>query len=435
MKMNCVKARQAGVKVQKAYEWKRLRGGILCWSGARSASSAARWTVDTVVNLEEYPMKDLKSANARNVIDGLRQALLADGYCVMRRFLRTEAVDAAVAEVRARESTCFVHSRRVNMWSENPSQHRSLPQMALRRMSSIDSYGVVARDELYEHGSLLSLYSSPAFAAFAANITGHEKLHALGDELAGCSGEILCDGQSRAWQFAQAPVVAIAMLQRPLTGGLALGFRNVDVVLDAEGGVVAAAESDEEGSSTAVEAVRTILQAAEIEHEAAEMGLPMSWRQIMEDMDPEAGAVYHKTGPLSVQSLALSEGDVLLMQASRSVLRFSQILGERPLVTATFCFEESAGRQLAGNERKRLYGRKKAGTSPPASSTFSHSYRPLSGGDGGAATQGEYVAVVSEGHDGLVRELVRSTPSPRLACSCMGVHGRGGDGCAFCAGA
>ena len=92
------------MKVQKAYEWKRLRGGILCWSGARSASSAARWTVDTVVNLEEYPMKDLKSANARNVIDGLRQALLADGYCVMRRFLRTEAVDAAVAEVRARES-------------------------------------------------------------------------------------------------------------------------------------------------------------------------------------------------------------------------------------------------------------------------------------------------------------------------------------------
>ena len=421
--------RSAGTRLVST--WRGSRGCV-----ARShRSSAARWAVDTVVNLEEFPLNALESADAHRVADGCREKLRADGYCVMRRFLRTEAVAAALAEVRAREGACFVHSRRVNMWGESPHQHGDRPLMALRRMSSIDSYGVVARDELCEHGALRTLYSSPAFAAFAASIAGHDQLHAWGDELAGCSGEILRDGQSRAWRFAQAPVVAVAVLQRPETGGLALGFRNVDLVLDAEGDVEAAADTHEMGTHAAAEALRTILHAAEIEHEAGEMGVPMSWRQIMEDMDPEAGAIYHKNGPLSVQALGLEEGDLLLMQASRSVLRFSQVLGERPLVTATFCFDSDAGTRLTGNERKRLYGRKKPGVSPPASSTFAHCYRPLTLGDarqraGGGGTQvcelgldaSQYIAVVSERSEGQqnVRELVRVV----LAFFCMVRMGR-----------
>ena len=35
-------------------------------------------------------------------------------------------------------------------------------------------------------------------------------------------------------------------------------------------------------------------QAADVENEAASSGLAMTWREIMEEMDPEAGAVYHK---------------------------------------------------------------------------------------------------------------------------------------------
>jgi hypothetical protein len=54
---------------------------------------------------------------------------------------------------------------------------------------------VVAQDELNESGALRSLYASSAFATFAANIVGVEKLHVMGDELAGCTGEILREGQ------------------------------------------------------------------------------------------------------------------------------------------------------------------------------------------------------------------------------------------------
>ena len=54
---------------------------------------------------------------------------------------------------------------------------------------------MVAQDELNESGALRSLYASSAFATFAANIVGVEKLHVMGDELAGCTGEILREGQ------------------------------------------------------------------------------------------------------------------------------------------------------------------------------------------------------------------------------------------------
>jgi len=406
---------RAGCREQA--RWMRAAGGV----------AGREWPIAAAVNLDTFPLHAPESAHAREVVDGCRQRLRADGYCILRRFLRPGAIAAAVEEVRAHESTCFVHSRRVNMWGENPQQHGDLPANALRRLSSVDSYGVVARDELGVHGALATLYTAPAFVAFAASIAGRD-LHTLDDELAGCTGEILRDGQARAWRFAPSSVTAVALLQRPESGGLALGFRDAAGIK--EGGGKAAAESDEAGDALsagddiAVEALRTILQAAEIEREASEMGFPMSWRQIMEDMDPEAGAVYHKTGPLSVESLNLEEGDVLLMEASRALVRFSQVQGERPLLTSTWCFEARPGERLSSNQRKRLFGRKKRGISPPLSSTFPHCYTPVLGkvvdggvGEGDAA--GRYVAVVSERNEGRVRHLVRP-PRPLHAPSSWG---------------
>ena len=127
----------------------------------------------------------------------------------------------------------------------------------------------MAKDELNGDGVLRTLYASPAFAQFAARISGHERLHVLRDDLAGCTGEILREGQARAWQFAPSPVLALALLQRPETGGLVLLFRNAQQLLEQEAAQAEAAIADvfEEGhSSVAVEALRTVLQAAEVVH-------------------------------------------------------------------------------------------------------------------------------------------------------------------------
>ena len=70
--------------------------------------------------------------------------------------------------------------------------------------------------------------------------------------------------------------------------------------------------------------------------------------------------------------------------------------------------------QLQSNERKRLFGRKKAGVPVPLSSTFEHCYTPVS--ERGLAqdaraqrdeedSNSRYRMVVSEGNDGEVREI------------------------------
>jgi len=130
--------------------------------------------------------------------------------------------------------------------------------------NTLRATGVVAQDELDAHGALRTLYTSPAFAAFTARIAEHEQLYTMDDELAGCTGEILREGQVRAWQFAPTSVLALAMLQRPETGGAALIFRNVTALIEQEGGEedrsVMGVVGVESVASEKMEALRTILQ-------------------------------------------------------------------------------------------------------------------------------------------------------------------------------
>ena len=440
-----------------------LRRALRRGSARRHASTAASdpWTLASVVDMEAYPLLDPGAVQA--VVADSQQRLLAEGFCVLRRFVRPAAVAAAVQEVRRREDACFVHARRVNMFGETPAAQSSLPASSLSRLASPDMYGVVARDELSTHGPLQTLYASPAVAAFAASMAGCGQLHTMDDELAGCTAEILHEGQARSWQLAAGKgLVAVLMLQRPNAGGLPLVLPNAVSMMQQAGPldevVVLSAEDDGDGGNTAaVEAVRTVVQGAQVEREAADAGIPMSWvqvyvrrfvdtyhkmrvrtadtgstqaqtdtnshtdtrthacvrarahthtfTQVMEDMDPEAGAVYHKKGPLAVQQLALSEGDVLLLTPHAALFRFSLVLGGQALLTSTFRWERAAQQKLGGNERKRLFGRKKAGALPLRTSTFAPRSKPLpSETRNGQVTEGRYVMMVSE-EDGELREI------------------------------
>lgn len=99
------------------------------------------WALESVVNLQDFPLQDLDSSHALKVIAKCQQQMRSDGYCVLRRFLQPTAITAAAEEIRGRENTCFVQSRRVNMWGDNPQQHGDLPALALRRLASPDMYG------------------------------------------------------------------------------------------------------------------------------------------------------------------------------------------------------------------------------------------------------------------------------------------------------
>ena len=98
--------------------------------------------MDSVVNLEAFPLHDLQSAQGRELVVGLQQDLRTDGYAVLRRFLNPAAVTDAVQEVLRRKDTCFVQSRSMNMWGETQQRHPTLAQTDdLRRLSTHDMHG------------------------------------------------------------------------------------------------------------------------------------------------------------------------------------------------------------------------------------------------------------------------------------------------------
>ena len=105
-------------------------------------SAGKEWAMDSVVNLEAFPLHDLQSAQGRELVVGLQQDLRTDGYAVLRRFLNPAAVSDAVQEVLRRKDTCFVQSRLMNMWGETPQRQPTLAQTDdLRRLSTHDMHG------------------------------------------------------------------------------------------------------------------------------------------------------------------------------------------------------------------------------------------------------------------------------------------------------
>ena len=111
--------------------------------GAGDLAAGHRWSIESLVNLESYPIHELHSAMAQKVIADCQRQMKAEGYCLLRGFLQPTAVIAARKEVQGREDACFVHSRRVNIWGENPQQHGNLHATALRRLSAPDMYGAI----------------------------------------------------------------------------------------------------------------------------------------------------------------------------------------------------------------------------------------------------------------------------------------------------
>jgi len=139
------------------------RAAAIPWRGARREFNLNRcpqrraagttasqcWAIESIVNLEAFPLHDLDSERVREVVAEHQQQMRTDGYCVLKRFLQPAAVVAAVEEVRGREDSCFVQSRRINIWGENPQQHGNLSTTAVRRLSSHDMYGMLKLSVLH----------------------------------------------------------------------------------------------------------------------------------------------------------------------------------------------------------------------------------------------------------------------------------------------
>jgi hypothetical protein len=173
------------------------------------------------VDLERYPIDDLKSPAGRALIARMHEELGESGACCLRNFigpealekLRREAEDVApLAYGGPREATPYFFNYRIGEgkgYSEDHPTRRTSP----RRLAQ------VAGDLIPEESLLHRLHRSPGMAAFLAKALGEPALYPLADRQQSLNISVMEEGGCQQWHFDRGKAVITLLAQAPEGGG------------------------------------------------------------------------------------------------------------------------------------------------------------------------------------------------------------------------
>ncbi|KAJ1494979.1 hypothetical protein T484DRAFT_1573822, partial [Baffinella frigidus] len=176
------------------------------------------------VDLEKYPIVE-KGAKFETLAKANKDALAKDGFCVLRGFLRPEAVQAMLDEITEVSAGCFVVERSANPWGEHPDKYAKAKSKTIaedhpKRKGLDTSAGVVTYNELRTAGPLRTLYAHDGVLEFLTHIAGTTApLCRHADELAACTASVLDAGHALEWAFVPTPLAATVLLQAAARGG------------------------------------------------------------------------------------------------------------------------------------------------------------------------------------------------------------------------
>lgn len=165
----------------------------------------------TLVDLDRYPILDLTSHAARDLLERCRSQLADHGACEFPGFLRPEAIDAAVQD--ATTLAPHAHRSRVEgtVYLELPDE--SAPAGHPRRVVGANSLGAVAYDQFPPDSVIRVLYEWSALRAFVAAVLGLDVLYPYADPLGALNLAVMRAGDELAWHFDQTDfVVSLALV-------------------------------------------------------------------------------------------------------------------------------------------------------------------------------------------------------------------------------
>ena len=170
------------------------------------------------IDLERYPIADLSSRPAQELIDRCRSLLRHDGLCLLPGFLTAQAVEESAAEARAGLDRAFVKERSIQAYDEedyDPSLAADDPVRTAHR----HSMRVIAYDRIAEGSPLRRLYEWDGLCAFLAEVLEEPRVYRCADPLISLVVTAMGDGQEQGWHFDDNEYVVSLLLQKPERGG------------------------------------------------------------------------------------------------------------------------------------------------------------------------------------------------------------------------
>lgn len=259
-----------------------------------------RWAV----NLRRYPIDDLASPEAREVVATSRAKMANNGVCLLQEFITPQATEAMVGEARSLVDKAYfchnTHTAYLKAVDESfPTDHPA------RRLLRTD-VGSVAYDCIPHDSALRSLYEWDALTSFIAAVLQKPTLYRHADALGALSINVFTPGDEHAWHFDEAEFTVTMMLQTAEQGG-------------------------------AFEYVANIRNATDPHYDHVARVL---------DGDRE-----------DVRCLPFNPGDLLIFAGRHTLHRLAPVAGRRPRLVPVLCYAEQPDVVNSDRVRKLFWGR------------------------------------------------------------------------------
>ncbi len=205
-------------------------------------TNPADGVLETLVDLDAYPLHDPDGPGYAAAVERARAALASDGCARIEGFIRSDQHERLY-----RQSLQMAPEIQVKSTQFTPyvSSDESFPKGHPRRRIQDATNGFVTRDLIPNDALVQQLYSSPAFMRFLAACFGKEELHQFADPMRGLVVNVMPSNTTLPWHFDANEFIVSLMTVRPDSGGIfeycpnirtpgAENYDQVEAVLDGD---------------------------------------------------------------------------------------------------------------------------------------------------------------------------------------------------------
>lgn len=234
-----------------------------------------------------------------------QETLEADGVLVLRGFLNASAVEALRLESMANKHQAYFTLNDHNIYLKPPSD--DFPSYHARNRRVKSSKGCITTDQIPPESRLHPLYNSQDLRDFLCVVLGESQLHEYADNLSSINIHYADQGQELGWHFDNSSFAVTLLIQKPAAGGI---FEYVKDLRDADNG----------------------------------------------DMN-YSGSTQVLDGQLSVKTLKMEEGALILFRGRNAIHRVTPTIGDITRLLVVLAYNTEAGIPLSESARMTFYGR------------------------------------------------------------------------------
>ncbi len=170
-----------------------------------------------ILDLDRYPLDKPGTAPWDSLVERCRVDLAREGMYNLAGFVRPEALDRALAEVRpVLDALSFTQRRRHNIYFVKEIPGLPVDHPALGTAETFNH--TVCADQITESVPLW-IYEWSPFITFIASTMDKESLYPMRDDLARVNVMAYRDGETLGWHFDRSEFTTTLLLQAPEEGG------------------------------------------------------------------------------------------------------------------------------------------------------------------------------------------------------------------------